>query len=236
MKTKHILILIVAIIGLSFLSGMLSQRGTIKSQDRTILALTDTLATTRVIIGGVSQMLSDKSTILSSKNKAIEAGLLEQNRLKVLNMQKASHIVRVEAHLAAARDSIPMRPPPGAVDTLIPVENVGAGEAKNYISVPTEFYVEEDFVNLTCGIDENRLGYYDVNFPTPLVVTIGDKKTGLWKTVPTVAVTTPSPYLIVTDITPIDLRGAKKWYQKPLTVGFVGIGAGVIIGAVFWTR
>jgi len=232
MKLKHIAVLVLSLIIVTFFFGRLSTFGERKSQNQTILALTDTLTTTRVIIGGITQTLSRKSTIILTKQLAVEAGLLEIDRLRALNFKNVSHLVRVEARLEAARDSIPVVFPVARSHDSIPPQIVSAGEAKNTMPIPAEFYFESKYFNLTAGFDENMLGYFDANAPTPITVTIGSKKTGLWKTTPTVAVTTPSPYLIVTDITPIDLRGAKKWWEKPLVIGGIGVVAGVITGVV----
>ncbi|KKL26944.1 hypothetical protein LCGC14_2390200 [marine sediment metagenome] len=231
MKTKHILILLLASFLAFFLLGRWTTSGIRNSQNQALIALTDTLSVRSVTIGGLEQTLWEQKQINVTQKQAIAMNLIEHDRLKKLGLRNGAQITKIGAQLVAARDSIPLDFELHPI-TEIPIEgpsegvNEGApGETKNTVQLPVSFTYTEQYLKLNTGIGTNRLGWFNLAASTPLTVTLGNKRTGLFRSTPVVSVTTPSPYLQITDIQMVN-TDVKKWYDSwvlPVGAGF-GIG------------
>lgn len=226
MRTKHVLLLILAVIALSFLSGRLSLLGDRNAQNGAILALTDSLRVSKVEIHGLTYNVWEKNQVIITQRQSIEAGLVDRAAIKALNLRKGYVITKLETNLSAARDSIPV------VFSLNPEpEIVSAGKTKNPCPFPAvEFSYNDEYLNLTAGVDTNKYGWFEMNAPTELTVYLGDKKTGLFQSTPTVTVGTLSPYLEVYNIDVVNTQET-QWYDK----WYLPAGAGFGLGILTWS-
>ena len=229
MKIKNWIILFLAIITLSFFSGRLSSLGERNAQNQALMHLNDSITVYSVTIGELEQTVYEKQQLILSHEQAVALGILEQDRLKKLNLRKGAQVTRIEGQLIAARDSIPLgfelHPIPE-----IPIEgpSEGApGETKNTVQLPVSFTFTEQYLKLNAGIGINKQGWFDLTAPTPLVVTLGDRRDGLFKSSPTITVTTQSPYITVTNLESVDTRKI-KWYQKWWLPAGTGFGVGLV--------
>lgn len=78
-------------------------------------------------------------------------------------------------------------------------------------------------------VDSSGLFMDSVGFPVTLKYAIGKTKKGFFKpTESVVRVSLDNRYAKVTGMENIVVKDSKKWYQKPLTVGLIGFGAGFV--------
>jgi hypothetical protein len=105
---------------------------------------------------------------------------------------------------------------------------VEPGEGKTYAILPFSWEYNDQYLGLKTGIRENKTGWFDLNAPVKLDITLGDRKGK-----PIAAVTTPSPYITITDFNVVNIQ-KETWYMKPWVPWAGGAAGGFIAGwAVF---
>lgn len=224
-KIKHFLILILALILVSFVCGTLVSLGDRRAQIGEINRLRDSILVYEVEIDNLKEKVWEKDVVIATKREAIEAGLLEQDRLKALNYRRASHITRLEADVKAYRDSIPLPDSVFIVDTVL----VEAGETQNtYLKIPFDFGFNEDHLSLDVGITNNREAWFDLDCHIPLTITMGTKDRQV------ASVTTPSPYVRITDFEVVQIE--RNIYIPPWATHTATGLAGFGLGFLLWGR
>ena len=228
MKTKHIILLVLALLTISFFGGRYSTSRVRNAQYDEISQLTEVMTVYQREVNGREQTIYEKNQLIGTQKEAIEAGLIEGDLLKALNLKKASQITNLEANLAAARDSIDL-----SGDSIVFVTDtiVGSGEAKNtYVQIPFSWEYTDEWLTLKTGINANRQGEFDLNAKVPISITLGGKN---GKQV--AAVTTPSPYISITDFNVVRLK-QENWYYKPAVPAIGGAIGGLGLGWLIWGR
>lgn len=228
MKTKHILILVLALIIVSFFAGRISTLRPRNAAYDEISQLTDIVTVYQREISGREQTIYEKNILLASRKEAIEAGILEQDRLKALNLKKARQITNVNAAFSAYKDSIALVGQEFKVDTIF----VDSGEVKTntYIKLPFSWEYKDKFLSLEAGVDSARLGHFTLEAPVDLTITLGGRD---GKQV--AAVSEESPYIYVTDFNVVRLK-EENWYYKPWVPSTAGVIGGVGLGWLIWGR
>jgi len=228
MKTKHLIIIIIALIAVSYFCGILTTKAIRNSQANEILQLTDSMTVYTTTIDSLEQYVYEKDVVIGTKEQAIQAGILEQDRLKALNLARLRQITRLIAELNAAKDSIPM---PDTMFITVPYTTVGSGEGEStYLKIPFSTGFNDEYIGLDFGVDKNKTSWFDLDAKVPLVITLGDKGR---KQV--ASVTTPSPYIRITDYNVVNIH-EEKWYHKtwvPVAGGAIG---GLGLGYLLWGR
>jgi hypothetical protein len=226
MKTKNLLLLIAAIIALSFFLGRWSTSGLRSTQYDEISELRDVMKIYQVELRDREQTIYEKDQILGTQREAIKAGILERDLLKATNIKKATQITQLKARLQAAIDSIPIS------DTVfITVDNEdGSGEVKTYAQLPFSWDYSDQWISLQTGITLQKQGWFQLEAPTGFSIVLGGKD---GKQV--AAVTTPSPYVSITDFNVVRLK-EEKWYYKPWVPAVGGFAGGVVTGWLIWGR
>lgn len=210
MKTKYVLIAILALFAGAFFLG----RSTTKSErtrlNGTILAIRDTISYHEVTIDGLKHQVFEKEQILLTEREAKKAGLLEVDRLKALNIKHVNQIAVLQAEIKSGQDNIPIP------DTIIKTITVSSGP-KKYVTLPFKTNYKDDYLSLSTWIEEKGTWGFDIKQPLDLTITAGEKKVGMFKTEPSVIVDTPNPYVTFNDIQYVSVQKRKlKWWQQSL--------------------
>ena len=148
--------------------------------------------------------------IILSQKQSLEAELIEKERLKALNIKRLDQIASLNAEIITIRNNIPI------ADTIKIIKTVETGPRK-YIQVPFKNKYNDRYINLTTYINDNGTWGFDIYQPLDLTITSGQKRTGFFKTEPTVFVDTPNPYVTINDIQYVNINEKKlKWWQQSL--------------------
>jgi len=220
MDLKHFLIVVLAIIGLSFFVGRLSTSSTRSAQNAQLLALTDSISTYHTTIGGLQQTVYEKDQLIVTYKQALDMNLIEQDRLKKLHLQKISQVTRLEAHLKAARDSIDL-----GKDSVVFVHDTVTNEL--YVRLPLQWSYNDTYLDFKTGVGTDRAGWFDINAKLPGTITLGLQKDGFLKRKPVASFTTPNPYVTLSDIQVVNIQDI-KWYDH----WYVQAGAGYVLGVL----
>ena len=192
-----------------------------------ISQLTDVMTVYQRELNGREQNIYEKNQLIGTQNEAIEAGLIEKNLLKALNITKASQITKLNAVLAVYKDSLDMDSVVFKTDTIFS----DSGNVENtYVQIPFSWRYTDDWLTLETGIDANKQGHFDLNAPAEFSIALGGRD---GKQV--AAVTTPSPYITVTDFNVIRLK-EENWYYKPWVPAAGGAIGGLGLGWLIWGR
>lgn len=227
MKTKHVILLILALILASFFAGYMVTWKKRTAAYGQLAALTDSISYYRAEIGGLERQVWEKQQLVATKEEAIQAGILEQDRLKALNLRYATQVTKLQGELKAAIDSIPLP------DTLFVTDTIteGSGEAKSYLMLPFSWEYSDQYINLRTGVRENRTGWFDLNAPITLDITLGGRKGQN-----VAAVTTPSPYVSITDFNVVNIQEQNILYRHKWIPWAAGYAGGVVTGWAIWGR
>jgi len=227
MKTKHVLILVLALVVVSFFAGRISTLKPRNAQYDEITELTEVMTVYQREINGREQTIYEKNQIIASKKEAIEAGILERDRLKALNLKSVRQITKINAEFSAYKDSIDLEE-----DSVyfVDVVDVDTGETENYVELPFSWEHEDEFLFFSTGIRLNKKAWFDLSAELPITVTLGGRD---GKQV--AAVSTPNPYITVTDFNVIRLK-EEKWYYKPWVPAAGGAIGGLGLGWLMWGR
>jgi hypothetical protein len=226
MKVRTLVILVLALITVSFFAGRWSTSGLRSAQYDQISAQDTIIKVYQRELNGRDQTIYEKNQLLGTQREAIQAGILERDLLKATNIKKATQITQLKAQLQAAIDSIPIS------DTVfITVDNEdGSGEVKTYAQLPFSWDYSDQWISLQTGITLQKQGWFQLEAPTGFSIVLGGKD---GKQV--AAVTTPSPYITVTDFNVVRLN-QEKWYYKPWVPAVGGFAGGVVTGWLIWRK
>lgn len=228
MKLRNVILLVLALLTISFFAGRYSTSRVRNAQYDELSQLTDVMTIYQVELNGREQNIYEKNQLIASQKEVIDAGLIEKDLLKALNLKKASQITKLTADLAAYKDSIDL-----SGDSIVFVTDtiVGSGEGKNiYVEIPFSWRYTDEWLTLNTGIDENKQGWFDIKAPTFFTIVLGGRD-GKKIT----AVTTINPYVSVTDFNVIKLR-EERWYYKPAVPAIGGAIGGFGLGWLIWGR
>lgn len=227
MKTKHFLILILAVMALSFFAGHMVTWKKRNASYTHVLALTDSISHYEVAIGDFEEQVWEKDQLIGTQEQAIEAGILEIDRLKALKMKYITQITKLEGQLRAAVDNIPLPDTLFVTDTV----EVGSGEGKTYLKIPFSTGYNDEYIGLDFGVKENKTWWWDLDAKVPLTITLGGKK---GKSV--ASVTTPSPFVRITDFNVVQIQEENWYYRNPWIPYAVGGAGGFIAGWALFGR
>lgn len=191
-----------------------------------ISQIRDVMKVYQVELRDRDQVVYEKNQLLGTQKEAIEAGIIERDLLKALNMKKATQVTNLEAQLVVARDSIDLE----GSDSIVFVTDTVAGEVKNYAELPFSWEYTDPFLSLQTGINLERQGWFQLEAPTGFSIVLGGRD---GKQV--ASVTTPSPYITVTDFNVVRLE-EEKWYYKPWVPAVGGFAGGLAAGWLVWGR
>jgi hypothetical protein len=228
MKVRNVIILVLALVAVSFFAGRYSTFGTRNSQYDELTAARRVMKVYQREINGREQTIYEKNQLIGTQREAIKAGLVDKALLKALNIKKASQITNLEADLAAARDSIDLE---GQIVFVTDTIFTAPGDAENtYVKIPFNWTYSDEWINLNTGIGENKQGWFNLTAPTPFTIVLGGRD---GKQV--ASVTTISPYVSVTDFNVIRMK-EEKWYYKPWVPATGGALGGLLGGWLIWGR
>lgn len=226
MKTKHVLIIVLALVAVSFFAGRYSTTHTRSAQYDRINDLTEVMSVYQVAVQGRDQTIYEKNQILASKKEAIEAGIIERDYLKALNLKSVRQITNLNAEISAYKDSLDL-----SGDSIVFVtDTVASGEVKNYAQLPFSWDYSDQYLSLQTGINQEKQGWFQLEAPTGFSIVLGGRD---GKQVS--AVTTLSPYITVTDFNVVRLK-EEKWYYKPWVPATGGVIGGLGLGWLIWGR
>ena len=228
MKVRNVLILVLALIIVSFFVGRYSTSRVRSAQYDEISQLSEVMVVYQREINGRDQTIYEKNQIIASKKEAIEAGIIEKDLLKALNLKSVRQITKLNAEFSAYKDSLELDSVVFVTDTVF----LASGEAENntYAKLPFSWEYSDEYLTLSTGIRDNKQAWFDLSAPVHLTVTLGGRD---GKQV--AAVSIPGPYITVTDFNVVRLK-EENWYYKPVVPAIGGAIGGFGLGWLIWGR
>ena len=223
-------IIIIALLGTAFILGKVSAHRQIESLSNAVSEaqgqLSDSITSYTKTIKGKDLIISTQSTIILKKSDAVEAGLIEQERLKALNIKHVRENIVLKGRLQAYKDSLITIEP----DTIT-VHDTIIGD-RPYLGLPHRMTFEDEWLYLDVNIRADASWGFGLTSDIPTTLTLGTKKVGLFKNEPTAFLTTENPYYSTIFIQDIKIE-EKPFYSQPwfkwTTYGAAFVG-GFILG------
>lgn len=188
--------------------------------DRVAIALLraqDTISVYTVKIHGLGQTVYETSSVLLLQKEAIKLGLLEEQRLRKLNVGHIRTHTRLKGQIQVLRDSLQHSNVIHYDTVLVDSDMTG------YIEIPASFAFQDNYLDL--GVEVSETWCFDLNLDVPLEITVTDLKS---------VVTTPNPYVSFQEIKTIVTPPEVKWHDQPWvrwTERILLFGGGVWVGS-----
>lgn len=214
--------LILACLIISFIAGKCSTKAERQQAISNISALNSDIKESAVTIEGLKNTVYEKDAVILSQKDAIEAGIIERERLKKLHLSELITNTELTGTIKILRDSLKLP----AIPIFITIKDT-SGVTRDYIRIPFELLkIADKHVSLNAGMNLNKTAYYNLSVPFSGTVSVGYVKDGLFKKVPRGIFTSDNPYLKIDDMNVLIVQEPKKWYERwyvPIIAGAVGI-------------
>lgn len=147
-------------------------------------AYQDSISTYKVRINGLEETVAQQGVIILSQRDAIKTGLLERERLRKLNIKTVRENTELKAKINVLKDSL-------ALPHETEVVYVNTQDTSfNALKLPATLSYYDNYLKLKVDIKKDMWDFESLSV-VPLNLTVGGSK---------VVVTTPNPYVKITDI------------------------------------
>jgi hypothetical protein len=202
--------LFLALLTASFLFGKCSTKKDREQQIANIAAARDSISTYSIVIEGLSNTVSIKDAIILTKEEALKAQVLENERLKALHVKELVTNAELTGIIKVVRDSLKARP-----ETIFITIKDTAGVYQNYAKLPfTAIDTVGQYLSLKAGVNKNKTSWFSLSVPVSGEMSIGYVKAGFLKQKPVGIFTSENPYLKVTDMDILIVKEDKHFYNK----------------------
>jgi hypothetical protein len=218
---------ILALLSVCFIAGRVSTTKERKETAHAVIQaqnqLLDAAKTYEAYIGGQKETIAEQRAVIMHKDVALEAGILEQERLRALQIKEVRENVKLRAEISVLKDSLLIVPNDTVIyDTVLIHDDT-------YLKLPSTFSYKDQWLTLNTNIHEDLTWGFDLRMPLSMDVTLGEVKTGFMKREPSVVLQTPNPYIGDIRIQNVQIETTTPWYRstwmKVLThVGAFGAG------------
>lgn len=212
-KWWYFLIVIILFAGFYYVGR---QKGSVEKKNlvQALKHTSDTVSSYKVKIKGLDQMVFNNSTMILTLKEAIQSGIIEQERLKKLNIKNLRTTSHLQGQIRVLKDSL-------KIDNtkIIYVDKNDISSA--CIELPTSLNYKDNYVSFDIKLNENASWNFDLTVPLDLKVTVANK----------VTVTTPNPYVHLNKINTVVIPEKKSFFSKPV---FKWIAGGAIFSAGVW--
>jgi hypothetical protein len=223
-KYKYIIIAVIVVLIISFIVGRLSANTIIRQQTENLIAARDSIKQYSVKIAGLENFVFEKNAIILSQKESIEAGIIENERLRKLHLKELVTNTELAGTIKILRDSLKLQPG----TTIITIKDT-TGLSHDYVKIPFKLLdVKEKYVSLAAGMNVNCTAYFDLSVPFTGTISIGYIKSGFLKTTPKGVYTTTNPYITVNSMDVLIVKEKERFYNK--TWFHVLCGAGIVEG------
>jgi hypothetical protein len=226
MKNKLFIVgAIVIAIAASFILGKCSTKAERDNAVNNLIAARDTVHASVVTINGLTTYVSDQQAVILTQKEALKASELEKEALKKLHLKDVVTNTQLAGEVKVLRDSITILP----TVVTITVKDT-SGISHDYIRIPFTLLDENGKdLHLLAGMNLNKTAYFSLAVPFRGTMTVGYKKSGLFKTTPVGIFTSTNPYIHINDLNTVIIQQPKPWYNNFWV--HVGIGAAAALTA-----
>ena len=170
---------------------------------------------------------SAQDAVIISYRDAISTGLLDNDRLKELNIKEVELNIRLTEKIAVLEKEAAFDNPPNIVYRDTSINNVDT--LLRYIQLPFGFGYTDKWVNLHATVDESPI--FDTlaiwSYPE---ITLGWQRQGfLKKKERKIFYTNENPYVYIEDMQNVVINEPKKWFQTDVAKVSGGIVAFEVI-------
>ena len=214
MNKNYIIIFLVLCVFAILYFGWRSYSSKLRSiAESNVVALNDTIKHYQIEIDKQKLEVFEKNALILSQKDAIQAGLLDRDALRKINIEQASELTKIKALISVVRDSVS--------HTGIVIKDTAWITPKYSILLPFSFSDSTKFINLKGYFNQSGKLIYSLKVPVNLDVYTGYKDKVL-KT----SIVTDNPYISIQDITTIKMDSPKiKKFGIGIFTGY-GISSG----------
>lgn len=228
-KTIWLILAFLCVLSIGYFAGCNRLRKERGLNVANIIAIRDTVKHYSVEIDGLENSVAEKNAIILSQTDAIKAGLIERDLLKKLHISDLVTNTSLTGTIKVLRDSLNL--PPNTI--FITIKDT-SGKYNDYVKVPFQLLnVNEKYLSLDAGMRINRKAYFNLSVPFTGQISVGYKKTGLFKTTPVGIYTSDNPYIHINSMDVLIIEDKKglftKWWFHALFGGAIVETANILL-------
>ena len=168
--------------------------------------------------------ISVQKAVILSKNDAIMAGLLREEKLKALNLKTVEVNIKLTERVETLERDAEFVVQPTVLYRDTSYDN--RDTTFRYIQVPTSIRYKDKWANLYATVDYPKSVFDTISFISVPEITLGWQKQGFLKRAErTVIYTNENPYVTVLDMQNVVIEEPKKWWQTDVAKVSGGIVA-----------
>lgn len=209
-KWLPIAAIIVGLLLISFIAGKCSTKKERATQIDNLRAARDSVYQSFVEIDGLKYTVSTKDAIILSKDDALQAQIIENERLKALHIKELVTNVELQGVIKILRDSLKL-----PANTVFVTIKDTSGVAREYVRLPFQLLkVSDKYITLNAGMNQNKTAWFNLSVLVTGEISIGYVRSGFLKTKPVGIFTSSNPYLTVNSMDVLIIKDDKKFYNK----------------------
>ena len=212
-RLSYVALILIFALGAIYFLGGIKPRKSVDHVSTALILAQDTISRYTVKINKLEQTVFETSSITLLQREAIALGLLEQERLRKLNIRGLHTNTSLKGEIKVLKEELEHA---NVIrhDTII-LDN----DTKPCIEIPAYFSFNDPYLELDITID--RIWSFNLDVKLDLEVTVGQS----------VIITTPNPYVNINEIQSIYIPEEEKWHHKSWVRGLVvgGVAAGVVL-------
>ena len=206
-----VLVLIGLLTGIYFLGGIKYRRD-IDSLSNALseaqTQLSDTITSYEITLGDKVYTIADQKRIILNQEAAINAHILDKEKLKKLNIAHVQENVKLRAQLLILKDSLDLIRP-----EIIYVIDADSNSVP-HLRLPHELNYDDDWMDIGVMINESLDWGFNIDSPIEADVTIADVKTGWFKKEPRVFISTDNPYFDIINVQSVSIKREPLLYER----------------------
>jgi hypothetical protein len=219
-------LLFIGVLLIAYIAGRCSTKAERDQSLSNLIASRDSVKQSKVVINDLENTVYEQGAIILTKDKAIEAGILEQERLRKLHIKDL--LTNTDLLGVIHRQDSLLKLPPETI--FITIKDT-SGVARDYVRIPFQLLKKADkYLALNAGMKEGRTAWYDLSVPFSGTVSVGYVGSGFLnlKKTPKGIFTTENPYIKINQMDVLIIQDNKTLFQK--TWFHLVLGAGIMEG------
>lgn len=227
-RLTYVIIALIAVLTASFWLGGIKPRRETDRLSKTLYELnsqlSDTISTYRITVNGQTQTIAEQKSLILSQQEAIRFHILDKDKLKAINIKQVRENIRLKTRINILKDSLEMIKP-----EIIYVVDADS-DSIPHLRLPHSLSYEDDYMFLGVDIFPNDW-YFNMAMDMDIDITVGERKTGLFRTKPYVVTSFDNPYVGKVKVQSLQVKEQPLFYERGW---FKALTHGAAFGLGFW--
>jgi len=207
-----VILIVIALIGAFYYAGGIKVRKERERLAEDVYTLQNQLSTTintyEIELYGERQVIAEQKSVILTQKEAINAHVLDKERLKAINVDIVKENVHLKASLSVMKDSLDMIEP----DIIYVLDSTGINVP--HLKLPYGMFYKDEWIGLGVSLFSDATWAFKMNTDINLDVTIGERRKGLFRKEPMAIVGFDNPYINDVRVQSLSVEKSPLFYER----------------------